>query len=60
MPYLLQVGIRDADRPEEAFLPLGNHTEYGDLKFVASECLPEGSGIPGPRLECDPAPRQTP
>jgi len=34
------VGIRDADRPEQLFLPPGDHTEYGDLKFGAPECLP--------------------
>ena len=39
MPLLSPVGIRDADRPEQAFLPLGDHTEYGDLKFVELECL---------------------
>ena len=33
------VGIRDADRPEQAFLPLGDHTECDGLKFVAPECL---------------------
>ena len=40
MPLASPVGIRDADRPEQVFLPPGDHTEYGDLKFVAPECLP--------------------
>ena len=39
MPLPSPVGIRDADRPEQGFLPLGDHTEYGNLKFVAPECL---------------------
>jgi hypothetical protein len=34
-----RVDIRDADRPEQGFLPLGDHTEYRNLKFVAPECL---------------------
>lgn len=33
------VGIRDADRPEQDFLPLADHTEYDDLKVVQPECL---------------------
>jgi hypothetical protein len=45
-----RVGIRDAVRRERNFLSLDDHTEYGDLHFVAPECLPEASGIPGPRL----------
>ena len=40
MPPPSPVGIRDADRPEQVFLPPGYHTEYGDLKFGAPECLP--------------------
>ncbi len=39
MPLPSPVGIHDADRPEQGFLPLGDHAEYGDLKFVAPECL---------------------
>ncbi len=39
MPLPSPVGIRYADRPEQVFLPPGDHTEYGDLKFVAPECL---------------------
>ena len=34
-----RVGIRDADRPERSFPPLGDHTESGDLNFVVPECL---------------------
>src|SRR5260370_11694607 len=34
------VGIRDADHPEQRFLELDDHTEYGNLKFVTPECLP--------------------
>ena len=34
-----RVDIRDADRPEQRFLPFGDHTEYRDVKFVAPECL---------------------
>ena len=33
-----RLGIRDADRPERRVLPLGDHTEYGGLNFVAPEC----------------------
>ena len=33
------VDIRDADHPEQGFLQLGDHTEYGNLKCVAPECL---------------------
>src|SRR5260370_24702834 len=33
------VGIRDADHPEQRFLQLDDHTEYGNLKFVTPECL---------------------
>ena len=40
MPLPSPVGIRDADRPEQVFLPPGDRTEYGDLKFGAPECLP--------------------
>ncbi len=39
MPQFSPVHIRDADRLEQGFLPLGDHTEYGNLKFVAPECL---------------------
>ena len=46
------VGIPDVDRPGGVFLPLVDYTEDGDLKFVAPECPPEGSGMPGSRLEC--------
>ena len=40
MPLPSPVGIRDADRPEQVPQPPGDHTEYGDLEFVAPECLP--------------------
>jgi len=33
MPLPSPLGIRDADRPEQVFLPPGDHTEYGDLKY---------------------------
>jgi len=33
------IDIRDADRREEAFLPLGDQTECGNLKFVEPECF---------------------
>jgi hypothetical protein len=36
MPPLPRADIRDAD---ESSLPLGDHTEFGDLKFPAPECL---------------------
>lgn len=39
MPLPSPLGIRDADRPEQIFLPPGDHAEYGDLEFVAPECL---------------------
>jgi len=39
MPLSSQVGIRDADHPERSFLPVGDRTKYGDLNFVAPECL---------------------
>jgi len=39
MPLPSPIGIRDADRPELGFLPLGVHTECGTLNFVAPECL---------------------
>lgn len=32
------VGIRDADRSEQGFLPLGDYTEFRTLKLVPSEC----------------------
>jgi hypothetical protein len=35
MPLPSPVGIRDADRPGRGFLPLGDRTESGDLKFLA-------------------------
>jgi hypothetical protein len=40
MPLPPPVGIRDADRPEQVPQPPGDHTEYGDLEFMAPECLP--------------------
>ena len=40
MPPPAPVGIRDAGRPEQVFLPPCDHTEYSDLKFGAPECLP--------------------
>src|SRR5207237_9741807 len=36
---LFPVAIRDADRRGQSSLPLGDHTEFGDLKFPAPECL---------------------
>jgi len=40
MPPLFPVDIRDADRPGQSALPLVDHSEFGDLKFPAPECLP--------------------
>ena len=40
MPQPSPVGIRDADRREQVFLPPCDHTEYGDLQFGVPECLP--------------------
>ena len=42
MPPLFPVDIRDADRPGQSALPLVDHSEFGDLKFPALECLPVG------------------
>jgi len=39
IPPLFPVDIRDADRRGQSSLPLGDHTEFGDLKFPAPECL---------------------
>jgi len=39
MPPFFPVDIRDADRPGQSSLPLVAHTEFGDLKFPAPECL---------------------
>src|SRR5215469_7670652 len=39
MPLSSQAGIRDADRRGWSFLPPGDHSEYGDLKRAAPECL---------------------
>ena len=39
MPPLFPVDIRDADHPGQSFLQLAGHTEFGDLKFPAPECL---------------------
>ena len=38
MPPLFPVDIRGAARPGQNSLPLGDHTEFGDLKFPAPEC----------------------
>jgi hypothetical protein len=38
-PPLFPVDIRGAARPGQNSLPLGDHTEVGDLKFPAPECL---------------------
>ena len=40
MPPFFPVDIRDADRPGQSALPLVVHTEFGDVKFPAPECLP--------------------
>jgi len=37
---LVPVDIRDADHPGQSSPPLADHTEFGDLKFPAPECLP--------------------
>ena len=39
MPPLFPVDIRGADRPGQSALPLVDHSEFGDLKFPAPECL---------------------
>ena len=39
MPPLFPVDIRDADHPGQSFLQLVGHTEFGDPKFPAPECL---------------------
>ena len=52
MPPLFPVDIRGADRPGQSALPLVDHSEFGDLKSGAPECLLMGSGMPGPRPEC--------
>jgi hypothetical protein len=39
MPLLSLIDIRDADHPGQSALPLGDHTEFADLKFPAPECL---------------------
>jgi len=39
MPPLFPVDIRGAARPGQNSLPLGDHTEFGDLKFPAAERL---------------------
>ena len=36
---LVPVDIRDADHPGQSSPPLADHTEFGDLKFPAPECL---------------------
>jgi len=38
-PPLFPIDIRGAARPGQNFLPLGDHTEFGELKFPAPECL---------------------
>jgi hypothetical protein len=43
-----RVGIRDADLPERSFLSLDDHTEYGDLNFLAPGCLPRVPEYLGP------------
>jgi hypothetical protein len=37
-PPLFPADIRGAARPGQNSLPLGDHTEFGDLKFPAPEC----------------------
>src|SRR5437763_599421 len=37
MPPMFPVDIRDADRPGQSSLPLGDRPEFGDLKFPALE-----------------------
>jgi len=39
MPPFFPVDIRDAVRPGQSSLPLGDHTEFGDLKLPTAECL---------------------
>ena len=38
-PPLFPVDIRGAARPGQNSLPLGDHTEFGNLRFPAPECL---------------------
>ena len=38
-PLLFRADIRGAGRREPSSLPLVGHTEFGDLKFPARECL---------------------
>jgi len=39
MPPFFPADIRDADHPGQSSLPLGDHAEFGNLKFPAPECL---------------------
>jgi hypothetical protein len=48
-----RVRIRDANHREWRFLPLDDHTEYGDLKLLALECLPRVPEHLGPSLNED-------
>src|SRR5215472_13488129 len=39
MPPFFPIGIRDADHPGQSSPPHVGHTEFGDRKFPAPECL---------------------
>src|SRR5215472_7755375 len=49
MPLSFRVDIRDADHPGQSSLRLVGHTEFGDLKFPAPECLLMVQVCPAPR-----------